>query len=244
MFAALVQYDYEAYPLAYMFLERRSDPGDRKKAISKFLLAIKGLDINPSTFLSDKDEGQITGISVNFPSSSIQLCFWHTLQAINRRMKAAFDSDEEYRRYHRNPPLFPWVSEDFPPPMECLPSINPNAPINRGTRDELLDLVRIQFNRHPLIPNDKTHYFLAKDEIHSLCAAEDYEFCRSKIFGSLWVYLWLHWYNESSWSLWSLSSDINRVPLARTTMFVESHWKRLKHDHLRKRNRAVSCFFI
>ena len=94
LFAVLIPYEYESYPLAYLSLERRSEPRDRKNAISKFLHEIKELNISPSTFLTDKDEGQISAITANFPNSCVQLCFWHTLQAIKRKMNAAGFSEE------------------------------------------------------------------------------------------------------------------------------------------------------
>ena len=163
----MVPFDFEAYPLAYLVLERRGEPRTRKMAIKYFLESIKKFSINPSTFLSDKDEGQLKAILETFPSSSVQLCLWHTLQAINRKMKSVSHSDGEYRRYFLDSPTFPWISPDFPLPIDDLDPRRIMSTIPKSTRHALLDLVRIHFNRHPLIPNDQTQGFLNQDEIHS-----------------------------------------------------------------------------
>lgn len=240
LFVILLEYEHEAYPLAYLYLQQHGEDGARKSAIEKFLRAIRERNVNPVTFSTDKDEGQIAAIRRVFPQCTVLLCYWHILQAAERKMGSVTFSEREFRRYSIHPPNFPFLSSDFP----SLPRVsNPfRVPISKNMKKKAKKMIRLHFNRHPLFPNDQTHSFLNKAEIYYQCVEDMYKFCKENEWDSLWVYFWLHWYEASSWSLWALSATDDCVPLSRTTTFVESHWRSLKRDHLLKYNRAVRVF--
>src|SRR5258708_5708098 len=50
------------------------------------------------------------------------------------------------------------------------------------------------------------------------------------IFGSIGT-------NPKQWKLWARSVNEKEIPVLKTTMIVESHWRKLKHDYLHRFNR-------
>lgn len=88
---------------------------------------------------------------------------------------------------------------------------------------------------HPLIPV-RRDTFLTKDQIYHQSVYEIYQFCRSKDLTHLWGYLWCNWYQKKHWDRFARASYSHALPLARTTMIVESHWRVLKQDYKYKYN--------
>jgi hypothetical protein len=54
-----------------------------------------------------------------------------------------------------------------------------------------------------------------------------YLFCHNHQLPDLWAYLYQCWYRSEVWPLWARSAS-EEVPVIRTTMIVESHWRYLK----------------
>src|SRR6185295_5968837 len=73
--------------------------------------------------------------------------------------------------------------------------------------------------------------------IHYHCVEEIYRFCHLRDLVQLWGYLWTCWYNEKDWKLFARSSYSTAMPLARTTMITESHWRVLKYNYKYNYNR-------
>lgn len=73
--------------------------------------------------------------------------------------------------------------------------------------------------------------------IHRECASEMYAWCRAKGYFRLWAYLFVNWYKADQWKLWARSTCPEEIPVLRTTMIVESHWRRIKRDFLNRFNR-------
>ncbi|KAJ6580083.1 hypothetical protein DFH09DRAFT_1246058 [Mycena vulgaris] len=46
-----------------------------------------------------------------------------------------------------------------------------------------------------------------------------------------WAYLWENWYRPGRWQLWA-HAEHAEIPRLKTTMMVESHWRRIKRDFL------------
>ena len=63
------------------------------------------------------------------------------------------------------------------------------------------------------------------------------QYCRQRNLVHLWAYLWMNWYNKKNWKLFARSSYQRAMPIARTTMIVESHWRVLKHNYKYNYNR-------
>ena len=66
---------------------------------------------------------------------------------------------------------------------------------------------------------------------------EVYSWCRSRNMFRLWTYLFVNWYCPGQWELWARSANDTGIPVLKTTMIVESHWRRVKHDYLHQFNR-------
>ena len=62
----------------------------------------------------------------------------------------------------------------------------------------------------------------------------------------VWAYLWENWYSWSHFIHWARCTSPNII-IHKTTMFIESHWRILKRDHLYKFTRPrldLLCYII
>ncbi|KAK9245725.1 hypothetical protein V1506DRAFT_458451 [Lipomyces tetrasporus] len=103
-------------------------------------------------------------------------------------------------------------------------------------QETVLDIFSRHYNSHPLIP-DRNGSYRSAEHIHRRCADEMYYWCRSRDYFRLWAYLWVNWYQPSQWALWARSVNETEIPVLKTTMIVESHWRKIKHDCLHCFNR-------
>jgi hypothetical protein len=242
LFTVIVPYEREGYPLAYLLLEKRGHPLERTEAIKKFLRSISRM-ISPNFFLTDKDAGQLRGIAEVFPRAVRQLCYFHVLQAKERKLKGPKICHPSWADYNAAPPsgdLLQFVSLDFP--LLDDSRVNQVNTLCAETITDVLALVRRHYNRHPSIPNDVTGGYLSAESTRLQRFCEMYQYTRDHDIGRAWVYLYLNWYNPIDWKLWALSS----IPVSRTTMFVESHWRMLNRGHLLKHHLPVCncCFTV
>ncbi|PKY52195.1 hypothetical protein RhiirA4_305380, partial [Rhizophagus irregularis] len=97
-------------------------------------------------------------------------------------------------------------------------------------------MIKRHANMHPLIPVAK-NTFWDSTEIYQYCVKEAYEYCYSNNLTKLWGYLWINWYNRKDWKLFARSAYSSAMPLARTTMITESHWRVLKYNYKYNYNR-------
>lgn len=96
-------------------------------------------------------------------------------------------------------------------------------------------MAKCHFNQHPLISIEGE--FLQKEEIYKRAVNQLYRYCHSRGYWRLWTYMWTNWYNPNSWSLWARSVLHDQLPVLKTTMIVESHWKQIKKRFLGDFNR-------
>ncbi|KAK9357301.1 hypothetical protein V1504DRAFT_472177 [Lipomyces starkeyi] len=64
-----------------------------------------------------------------------------------------------------------------------------------------------------------------------------YTWCKARGYYRLWAYLYVNWYCEEQWKLWERAADPAEIPIVKTTMIAESHWRTLKHDYFHRFNR-------
>jgi hypothetical protein len=90
-------------PLGFLLLQSTHDgeEGAKERYIRQFLDHFKkSWSIEPIIILSDKDWSEINALRACFPNAAIQLCFWHVLRAIKKRLAtlrrrpAFYDVDE------------------------------------------------------------------------------------------------------------------------------------------------------
>ena len=78
----------EGLPLSYLFIttEAGAPPLTKQTALIAWMSAIKGLGIDPGFTLSDKDQSEINALKDVWPGAKHQLCLWHMLRALKRRL--------------------------------------------------------------------------------------------------------------------------------------------------------------
>jgi hypothetical protein len=117
--------------------------------------------------------------------------------------------------------------------------IRPCGRIETSTSDEqttVLEIFSRHYNSHTFIP-DHNGTFRSAEDIHRHCASEMYYWCKTRNYFRLWAYLWVNWYHPNQWKLWARSVNTKEIPVLKTTMIVESHWRKIKHDYLHRFNR-------
>ena len=262
LFAVLAEVDGTGVPLAYMFVGSSGVKDDNvtttatKDILIQFLETLKKKGCDPTFFGCDKDKGEIGAIQSVWPGSSVQLCLWHAKRAISARLKVSHQTYTQ-RQYH------PEEARVYVPTLEicwgCEPSRRPDGDHKAGrcdcpSKDErfpekgrvsvasvdesnaLLAIFSRHFNMHPLIP-DQNGTLRSPEQIHMDCVREMYTWCRARDYFRLWAYLYVNWYTPDMWKLWSRSLVPTMIPVLKTTMIVESHWRKVKHTYLHSFNR-------
>ena len=244
LFALIINCGGFGMPLAYLYLDTFTASEDllrnpinninnRVMALTVFFQSIRAEQILPSFILLDKDMGQIAAVQEAWSwTTNIQLCLWHIERAIDRKINEKNHKSSQYSIQHAKE-----ANEQFT-------FIDPNW-IPTGRRSPLCseidakaikDLIKKHLMLHPLIPAD-INVFLTSDEIYHKSTSEIYQYCRQRNLVHLWAYLWMNWYNKKNWKLFARSSYPRAMPIARTTMIVESHWRVLKHNYKYNYNR-------
>ncbi len=265
LFAVLGEVDGTGVPLAYCFVgiykdnakgARLAEPGATTAILDQFLRPLQASGFNPTFFGTDKDFSEIEAIRQVWPDVTIQLCFWHARRAIRTKLTSSRQTktQEEYKPLEAQA-LIPdleicWGSMPIRRPdgdhrygrCTCpsrLVDIIPQGRMETSSGDEqdtVLDIFSRHYNSHPLIP-DQNGTYRSTEHIHRACAAEMYYWCRSRNYFRLWAYLWANWYQPSQWALWARSVNEKEIPVLKTTMIIESHWRKIKHDYLHRFNR-------
>ena len=263
LFAVLVEVDGAGIPVAYLLCEVAPNRKGEKKAesgamvylLQQFLSCLKGLGFEPSFIGHDKDAAEIAAIRIVWPTSSLRLCYWHAKRAILKKMQ---DSDKTASQSQ----YYPGEVEQLVPGFEiCWGSEQirrPDGPHRRGTcscttkdksfatkgrletkdkkeRDVVAGIFSRHLNSHPAFPDING---ICKDSqvIYRESVQEIYAWCRAKGYFRLFAYLWNNWYKYSQWETWARAAS-PEIPVLKTTMVVEAHWRTVKHDYLHRFNR-------
>lgn len=87
---ALVAETYSSgAPIAYILIQSSAsaEPGAKLRLIQQFLVNIRDVQrISPHFTGSDKDRTEISAFRTVFPAAKHQLCFWHCLRAVEKRL--------------------------------------------------------------------------------------------------------------------------------------------------------------
>lgn len=264
LFTILAEYDGSGIPLAYLFVQRMTpesgvggaDPGALPNILCQFLSYLRDRGLKPTFFGTDKDRSEIFAIKQVWPGITVQLCYWHVKRAIRFKLKSTARC-KTLLQYH------PAEAQKLVPELElCWGSMVIRRPIGchrngrcgcaskdvrhdeagrqetstAAERDIVLGMVCRHFNSHSLIP-DKNGTYRSATVIHQESATEIYRWCRARNYVYLWAYLYTNWYCPGQWELWARSANAEEIPVLKTTMVVESHWRKVKHDYLHRFNR-------
>ncbi|KAF8209015.1 hypothetical protein K438DRAFT_1754068 [Mycena galopus ATCC 62051] len=95
-------------------------------------------------------------------------------------------------------------------------------------REPILKMMEKHYCAHPLLPG---YAHPSPEGIRRWAVCQMYKFCVEHELREVWAYLWENWYRRSRWELWVRSAH-PEIPVLKTTMILESHWRRIKHDFL------------
>jgi MULE transposase domain len=103
-------------PLGYLLIQSNGgEKGAKERYIGQFLDYLKkNWDLRACFTLTDKDWSEIKAFLAKFPEAKHQLCFWHCLRAIKKRLSilrrapAFYDVKEAKKE-------FAWIDELFVP---------------------------------------------------------------------------------------------------------------------------------
>ncbi|KAJ7732044.1 hypothetical protein DFH07DRAFT_871091 [Mycena maculata] len=95
-------------------------------------------------------------------------------------------------------------------------------------RKDIIVMMETHFCAHPLIPGYAPPN---PPGIKRWAVKQMYEYCVNNDLPEVWAYLWENWYRDGRWQLWARAPH-PQIPRLKTTMMVESHWRRIKRDFL------------
>ena len=113
----------EGLPLSYLFVVTEADapPHTKETILVNWMEALKSRGINPEFMLSDKDPLEINALGRVWDKAKHQLCLWHILRAVkrrlanNRELPAFYDSRDTMQ-------MFPFVDSAFLPLGQMSPN--------------------------------------------------------------------------------------------------------------------------
>lgn len=253
--AVMAEFDGTGTPLAYCFVRRLQSAtgGQMIELLAHFLRGLKQRGLEPEFFGCDKDFSEIGAIQYTWPSVKVQLCFWHVRRAIRTRLsssaKSACGQYNVLAAISLIPDLEPcWGSISTQRPHghrygQCLcPSkarlYDAKVRIEpcKEEMEIIVNMLSRHFNMHATIPGPDGELSSA-ETIHQQASREVYQSCRNRNYPVLWVYLFTNWYAPAMWNFWSRAGHPSQIPVLKTTMILESHWRVIKHDFLHRFSR-------
>ena len=78
----------EGLPLSYMFVVTNANapPHTKETVLVNWMEGLKACGITLEFTLSDKDQSEINALGRVWPTAKHQLCLWHILRALKRRL--------------------------------------------------------------------------------------------------------------------------------------------------------------
>ena len=152
LFAGVADMLGEGLLLLYLFIttEANAAPHTKQTALIEWMVAISSLGINPQFVLSDKDQSEINALKHVWPQAKHQLCLWHILRALKRRLSQN-DNPSSYNALEAHA-AFPDIDPEFVP----LGQMNAKEKVHTWfyTRSSSFQLCRVPFY---LLPRSRLH---------------------------------------------------------------------------------------
>ncbi len=116
LFGGMADMHGEGLPLSYLFVVTDTDapPHTKEAVLVNWMGALKSHGINPEFTLSDKDPSEINALSRVWSKAKHQLCLWHVLQALKRRLANNREPPAFYRSVDAQR-MFPFIDPGFLP---------------------------------------------------------------------------------------------------------------------------------
>ncbi|KAK9343550.1 hypothetical protein V1522DRAFT_230907 [Lipomyces starkeyi] len=259
LYCVLTEYNLVSLPLSYLLLDTRGirEEGKRGSRLTAWFAALRDAGLNPKVVHTDKDFAEVTAASLAFkrnnPAYKHHLCLWHSLRAIDQHITGKTKSNgahsvENARNSIRKGALpeylhflsdeSEWILSNESGKKLCTPE----------QAAKLRAMIKCHLLRHPLLPkvvnecaeHPRAHVYETYEEIHASSIREMLDYCRSIGQPKIFRYFWINWYRPEYaqvGSRWEIASMCGRrgsntiIPISRTTMRVESHWRILKKDY-------------
>ncbi|CAG8678213.1 23664_t:CDS:2, partial [Gigaspora margarita] len=236
LYSILAEVDGMGFPLAYMLLTTTTAIIEKARTsmITMFLEKLNCKGVKPKFILTDKDIAQIHAIKTVWPTSYIQLCYWHLKKAIQKQL--ATTKTPKYTNYNAKEANleFSFIDVNFHPRFNNQIEVSTTfCPVQH--REHIIKLITKHFHYHPYIPMPNNYYF-SEVQIREAAINEMYTYCATNNLHWVWAYLWVGWYNPYKWQIWARCTK-KEIPVLKTTMILESHWRLIKRDYLYKFNR-------
>ena len=99
LFTGLADMRGEGLPLSYLFVVTNpgAPPHTKEEVLVNWMGALKSQGITPEFTLSDKDQTEIIVLGRVWPTSKHQLCLWHVIRAVKRRLASNREPPAHYR---------------------------------------------------------------------------------------------------------------------------------------------------
>ncbi|KAK9481453.1 hypothetical protein V1527DRAFT_493571 [Lipomyces starkeyi] len=272
LYCILTEYDLVSLPLSYLLLDTRGIQveGKRGSRLTAWFTALRHEGLRPNVVHTDKDFAEVTAASIAFKRDNSNynhhLCLWHSLRAIDQHLTGkvkgsdAIDSARNSLRMSALPNYLHFLSDE----TDWILSKGQTKQCTSAQASILRGMVKGHLLRHPLLPKvafdnadpQQTLLFETYEEIHASSIKELLGYCKSIDQHKVFRYFWSNWYRpefRNSGSRWEIASLCGRpgsvasIPISRTTMRLESHWRILKKDyssHLVRPRLDVLCYII
>jgi hypothetical protein len=116
LFGGMADLHGEGLPLSYLFVvtSANAPPKTKEMVLVEWMSALKARGITPEFTLSDKDQIEINALRSVWPTAKHQLCFWHVLRALKRRLANNREAPAFYRATEASS-HFPFIDATFLP---------------------------------------------------------------------------------------------------------------------------------
>ena len=113
----------EGLPLSYLFVVTTAEapPHTKESVLVNWMEALKSCGIDPEFTLSDKDPSEISALSRVWSKAKHQLCLWHVLRAVKRRLANNREHPAPYRSADATQ-MFPFIDAAFLPLGQMSPN--------------------------------------------------------------------------------------------------------------------------
>ena len=88
LFGGMADMYGEGLPLSFLFVVTNAEapPHTKETVLVNWMESLKSHGITPEFTLSDKDQTEINALNRVWPTAKHQLCLWHMLRALKRRL--------------------------------------------------------------------------------------------------------------------------------------------------------------
>ena len=116
LFSGVADIRGEGLPFSFLFIDKCAPATThaKQRILERWFTVLKNRGIDPEFTLSDKDKSEINALRTVWPNAKHQLCIWHVLRAIRRRLASRELDTTPYNAVAAHN-LFNFIDVDFLP---------------------------------------------------------------------------------------------------------------------------------